>query len=135
MQQRYLLTAALLSLLGWEHVWGMDTQGRFLWWGHALQSCQQFLQDRARGLQGDYATWLSGFFSGINLTKPDTHDIGGRGSEAIDEGLDWLRDYCQQNPQRKFGDGAQALIGMLYPTRQTHEPLEQLPPPRRSRAK
>jgi hypothetical protein len=88
-----------------------------------------------QGAAGDYAAWLSGFFSGINFTMPDTHDIGGRGSNPIAESLDWLRDYCQLNPQNKFGDGVQALIEALYPTRQTHEPPEQLPPPRRPRAK
>jgi hypothetical protein len=135
MHQRYLLTAVLLSLLGWAHAWGVDTQGRYQGRGLAQEPCKQFLRDRVRGLQEDYATWLSGFFSGINLTMPDTYAIEGlRGRENIDGGLAWLHDYCQRNPKRRFGDGAQALIQMLYPTRQTHAPPKQLPPPRRLRA-
>ena len=120
MQQRYLLIAVLFSLFGWEHVWGIDTQGdsqgSFMLRGIGAKTCPEFLQNLAMGgrgdtTRGDYITWLSGFFSGINYAGSDTYDIGGLRNEAITEGLNWIRDYCQRNPQRGFGHGAVALIG------------------------
>ena len=129
------MAVLLLSIIGWGHAWGIDAQGRFLMRGLGTTPCRAFLVEASGLDRFKYETWLGGYFSGLNTTMPDTYDIGGMGLNAIGQGLDWIREYCQRNPHNKMGDGAQALVESLSPTRQRNPPPEQLPSTRHPRAK
>ena|SRR5262245_13653757 len=124
--QRYVwLAAVLLSLCSGALAWGADAQGKYMLRGLvATHTCAQFLDARAPGGIMDYSMWFAGFLSGLNYALSETFDLA-----SDSQGLfTWLQAYCQQNPLKKFGDAAQALIEILYPSRQTQEPPTQLPP-------
>jgi len=79
-------------------------------------SCVKFLDDRRSApLVKPYEIWLEGFITALNSQLPNTYDIAGQ--TDTDDILEWIAQWCGENPGTQFLYGVQAYVIFAYPSR------------------
>ena len=90
--------------------------------GFGLNSCGSFVEaqrsDKMASLM--YGNWLAGYLTAINRTTPGIYDIVNK----VDHSglMQWIENYCNQNPLKSFSDAVETLVIELYPKRTTTAP-------------
>jgi hypothetical protein len=93
-----------------------DKSGNYAILGAGTSSCGSFVEARKNATATMYRTWLTGYFTALNLMSPDTYNL--LGSTDIDGAILWVENYCRANPIKNFENAAQALWVELLPSRQ-----------------
>ena len=108
--------ALAMALLPAPTVHARDVNGLSRIRGIGGDSCVQFLDDRrSPPLVKPYESWLEGFLTALNSQLSNTYDIAGE--TDTDDILEWIAQWCGDNPGSKFLQGAQAYVIFAYPSR------------------
>ena len=109
------LLAVLAALLGAPPIPAVDDQGNYVVWGHGRASCHTFRGVRGSEAEKGFRTWLMGYLTAYNAVTPETFRLSGE--RDMDALLDWLTDYCNDNPMHSLDQASRAMVGALYPDR------------------
>ena len=90
-----------------------DVGGAFAFKGAGLRPCGDFAAafDARTPALGQYAGWVGGFLSGVNLFRDDTFDIAPWQSTSVL--LSALAGYCRDNPDRPLHAAVTAMVERL----------------------
>jgi hypothetical protein len=83
--------------------------------GVGIYSCSEFTKALEKpGLEAVFFTWVQGFVTGWNMGVPDDSgfsvDMSGL---SQDEQKQFMRDYCEANPTKRYLEGVTALLSRL----------------------
>lgn len=108
--------------------WARDKDGNFqIGGGVGAVNCPQFLdivaQARQSGgtktvqgvtLLNPFLQYVLGFQTGFNLMNPEIYDVFAKlGDDPAGSALFAIEPYCQQHPDKRFGQGLLWLAGTL----------------------
>jgi len=74
----------------------VDSNGNYAVWGIGKKSCFGFSQDVGGDDFDKYRHYIKGFLTAYNMFTEKTYSITGKMNE--DEVVEWLEDYCADNP-------------------------------------
>lgn len=74
--------------------------------------------------QRTYISWIAGYISAVNINTDDTYDILGK--LAMNSVKLWIKNYCNNNPQKILGNAAEHLVNYLYQNRLTEAPEDDM---------
>ena len=112
---RVAIPVALFAALP-QSLQAEDTNGHFTVWGHGNSSCGKYLSSN-ESVEGDFLTWLAGYFTAFNEFTDDVNDIL-QGTDLAG-GEAWIKNYCLQNPTDNFRTAAGALTKFMQDKRQS----------------
>ena len=95
-----------------------DRDGNFAVWGVGAKACHNFNQ--AGTGDGTYREFVMGYLTAYNATAADTYRI--EGSMDLDQIMDWLGAYCEQQPMHSFEQALGEFTSEHADTRQTRPP-------------
>jgi len=75
--------------------------------GAGLQSCGDWLSDRAKGNYFEMGNWALGFISGVAIYSPSYHPLEGLDSDAV---AYWLDDFWRAHPTAQLVDALRVFI-------------------------
>ncbi len=83
--------------------------------GAGISACAEFTRDRERPeVEALFFSWTEGFLSGWNMGVPDDSgfavDMSGL---SRDEQKQFMRDYCEASPTKRYLEGVTALMSRL----------------------
>jgi hypothetical protein len=124
--KRLLFVITLLLPFG---CWASDKNGKYRETYTADHgSCASFLLARHECNNGNcrdlnvFSDWLMGYITSYNVSTPDTFDIVAKTN--LKSTIQWLGNYCRQNPTESFPQAVESLTSELYPTRQKERPKD-----------
>jgi hypothetical protein len=74
-------------------------------------SCGGFVREKREEGRRWYESWLMGYISGFNRAKQGMGDYSN--GVATDGLVQWIENYCKQNPLSSFGSAADAMLEEL----------------------
>jgi len=92
-----------------------DGDGRYFILGPGKAPCHDFIAAKEGAGDHLYASWMTGYLTAINETRPDTYSIGG--IVTGDQIMLGLENYCRRNPDQLFATAAESLVRALEPHR------------------
>ncbi|MBI2985953.1 MAG: hypothetical protein HYY45_04215 [Deltaproteobacteria bacterium] len=101
-----------LAVLWPLEVGAIDGKGKYIIRGIGAKdgSCGEYVRAEKEDRRW-YDSWSMGYISGINRAKPGKADYS---NEAAPQGLvQWIENYCKQNPLSSFGSAVDALLEEL----------------------
>jgi hypothetical protein len=101
----WILALSLLTTTA-QGDWAIRGEGNF--------SCPDYVQARRLNSKELFASvsWVQGFVTGVNFARAnasDTDSFVGRDFPTTSI-VNWLEDYCRDNPQDYLSDAAEALF-------------------------
>ena len=103
------LIMILILMLTSTAVFAVDSKGNYAVWGLGKKSCYGYSQAAAGDDFDKYKHYIKGFLTAYNIFTEKTYSITGKMNVA--EVIDWLNEYCADNPM--FGLEA-ALINFTF---------------------
>ena len=91
-----LIIALSLLMLTPAITMAVDTDGNYAVWGIGKKSCFGFNKDMAGEDNTKYKHYIKGFLTAYNIFTEKTYNITGTMNET--EVLEWLNEYCADNP-------------------------------------
>ena len=120
MFRRFILLSGLVAICGSSQA--VDSDGVYTALGYGMTSCEKFIDavDKKNGLSDSeswtkYETYTTGYFTGVNILTSDTKNILGRND--LDGAMDFIENYCRENPMKSFAHSLGAVTDELYPGR------------------
>ena len=109
-----MTTLAVLVMSMTAHA--KDLDGEYAVFGIGSNSCASFQTVKRTG-QGmtEYVVWTEAYLSAFNLIVPSTYNIAGESN--FTQMMNWLGDYCRDNPNELYVNAVAALTVALYPSR------------------
>jgi hypothetical protein len=77
-------------------VMAVDADGNYAVWGVGKKSCFGFNKEMSGENNAKYKHYIKGFLTAYNIFTEKTFNIAGSMNEA--EVLEWLNEYCADNP-------------------------------------
>ncbi len=100
---------ALCVMFSSNPVFATDSSGNYAVWGAGKKSCYGYQQDAAAGETTKYEHYMKGFLTAYNIFTDKTYSISGK--MTINQILEWLAGYCEDNPMASFES---ALINYTF---------------------
>ena len=89
--------AIIISLLLMPSITlAVDSNGNYAVWGIGKKSCFGYNEAMKKDGNEKYKHYIKGFLTAYNIFTEKTFSITGRMKEA--EVLEWLTEYCEENP-------------------------------------
>jgi hypothetical protein len=90
--------------------------------GVGIYLCAEFTRLREKPEVADlFFTWAEGFLTGWNMGVPDDSGLSVELSElSRDEQKQFIRDYCNANPTKRYLEGVTALMSKLRTAKNPH---------------
>lgn len=106
-----MIAVVIISGNAWAD-WAIRGEGNF--------SCPDYVEARRLNSKELFSSisWVQGFITGVNFERAassDTDSFVGRDFPTTSI-VDWLEDYCRDNPQDYLSDAAEALFKELQET-------------------
>lgn len=74
----------------------VDTNGNYAVWGVGKKACFAFNKEMGSEDNAKYKHFIKGFLTAYNMFTEKTYNITGSMNET--DVLEWLNDYCDDNP-------------------------------------
>jgi enolase len=89
--------AIIISLLLMPTItMAVDSSGNYAVWGVGKKACFGFNKAIVEDGNDKYKHYIKGFLTAYNIFTEKTYSITGRMKE--DEVIEWLSEYCEENP-------------------------------------
>ena len=74
----------------------VDSNGNYAVWGLGKKSCFGFTKEIVKEDSDKFKHYIKGFLTAYNIFTEKTYSISGKMNE--DDVIEWLTDYCGDNP-------------------------------------
>lgn len=121
--RKVLITCTIVLYIFTPLVLAKDVEGRFATFGLGAEKCQIIINSQSIDSLNEnqqLKSWVSGYFSAINLMFDNTYNIIGKTS--LDGINSWLRQYCAQNENDLVITALTVLTQELYQDRVNFSP-------------
>ena len=110
-----VLASIVLIFFLVQPVSAKDLDGEYAVFGVGSNTCKAFEAARSTGRITQYVVWTEAYLSAFNLIVPSTYNIAGESS--FNQMMNWLGQYCRENPEELYVNAVAALTVALYPSR------------------
>ena len=97
---KVLLTLALSLMFLSTTAYAVDTSGNYAIWGAGKKSCISYTESAAKGEVDFFNNYMEGFLTAYNIFTEKTYSISGKMYK--DQIVEWLTNYCEENPMSSF---------------------------------
>ncbi len=77
-----------------------DNEGNYAVWGKGKKACFTYSKARQQNDIGDYKNYIMGYLTATNIILEKTYSISGK--MKLEEILDWMDEYCEDNPLSSY---------------------------------
>lgn len=110
----FIIALSLLMLTSTTAM-AVDSAGNYAVWGIGKKSCFGFNKEMAGDDSEKFKHYIKGFLTAYNIFTENTYSITGKMNE--NDVLEWLNEYCAENPMSGLETALLSLTFDLYDKR------------------